>query len=331
MRFYIRYPLRLAILFMLVMLSGCFSSERKPLNRQLHALDGEYAANISDDAHYAIVSSIHNGISLWDLTKDARKYTWYQQQNNSDNLVLAAVIANDNKYALTASRFNFALWNISTGHNDGYWKVRNSNIRDIALSNDGQYILIGKSNGVVVHITLATGRRLEFLGHKEKVNSVAMLPNGRVAMSGGNDFVALVWDTKSGQVIYRFNHPSRVTKVALDPLGRYAFSADSKKMAVIWDLRTGKKISALHYINRQEVFTSVKFSADGKQLLTGAPSSKVSIWDIATGKRVDTWRVTSKDNFRPSGSVVYSAAFTNNNTVITESSAGYAETWPIKP
>jgi WD40 repeat protein len=332
MRFYSKFSQFKAFFSLLplfMVLTACEPTSKQPVSRQLHAVEGAYAAFISHDASLSIVSTIHHGISLWDLKKNALLFNWYQQQDSADNLVLATVISADNQFSLTASRTNFALWNNTTGQSEGYWKISESNIRDIALSNQGRHILIGQSNGKVVHITLSSGRRLEFLGHSEKINSVDMLPNGRVAISGGNDFIAYVWDTKSGQVIYRFNHPSRVTKVALDPKGRYAFTADSKKMATIWDLKTGKAISSLQYSNRQEVFSSVRFSDDGTQLLTGAPSRKVSVWDIATGRRLSYWRVTPRDDMRPAGAVVYSAAFSDNGTVITESSSGYAETWFI--
>lgn len=313
------------------LLNACQPTGDKPIARWKHANEGSYAANISNDAQYSVVSSIHNGISLWDISKNALKYQWSQQQESADNLVLAADISHNNSHVLTASRENFALWNINTGQSEGYWKVRNSNIRDIATSNNSEHILIGKSNAVVVHVTMATGRRLEFLGHQEKINSIDMLPNGRIALSGSNDFVAYVWDTKSGQVIYRFNHPSRVTKVALDPLGRFAFSADSKKSANIWDLKTGKLISQLQYPHRQEIFSSVQFSPNGSYLLTGAPSRKVSLWDITTGKRLKSWHVTPREDIRPAGAVVYSVAFSDNNHIITESSSGYAEKWQITP
>jgi len=245
------------------------------------------------------------------------------------SLVLAVDISNNNSHAFTASRENFALWNIKTGQSEGYWKIRESNIRDIAISNNGDYLLIGKGNGTVVHVSVDTGRRLEFLGHKEKINSVDMMPNGRVAMSGGNDFIAYIWDTTSGQVIYQFNHTSRVSKVALDPQGRFAFSGDSMKSAHIWNLKTGELISTLKGTKRHEVFSSIRFSADGKTLVTGAASSKVSVWNIASGKRTATWHVTPKEAKRPTGAVVYSLAFSDNNTLLTESSSGYAELWQI--
>jgi WD40 repeat protein len=315
---------------LIFILSACQPNSSTPIKRWQHSAEGAYAADISNDGKFSAVSSIHHGISLWDLNNNALKFNLSQAQDSADNLVLAVDIANDNQYVLTASRQNFDLWNMNNGKSVGYWQIRDSNIRDIALSNNGEHILIGKSSGTVVHLTIDSGRRLEFLGHKEKVNSVDLLPNGRVALSGANDFVAYVWDTLSGQVIYRFNHPSRVTKVALDHNGRFAFTADSKKDANIWDLKTGKLISQLQYSNRQEVFSSIRFSDDGKFLLTGAPSRKVNLWDIKTGKRQESWYVTPRDDIRPAGAVVHSAAFRDNKHIITESSSGYAELWQIK-
>ena len=320
---------KLTIYTLLVGISSCQPLTDTPLKRWQHAVEGSYAADISNDGRYSVVSSIHHGLSLWDLDNNALKYNWSEQANSSDNLVLALDISNNNSHAVAASKETFSLWNIESGQAEGYWKVRNSNIRDIASSNYGETLLIGKSNGVVVYLTVATGHRLEFLGHSERINSVDLLPNGRVAISGGNDFVAYVWDTQSGQVIYRFNHNSRVSKVGLDIYGRYAFSADSMKGAHIWDLKTGKLISQLQGTKRQEIFTSIRFSKDGKTLVTGSPSRKVSLWDVATGKRLSDWKVSPKDTKRPSGAVVYSVAFRDNSHILTESSSGYTELWPV--
>lgn len=313
----------------ITLMSACLGSSSTPKEQHIHAIEGAYAADVSNDAKYSVVSSIHHGLSFWDLEKNALKYTWSLNQETADNLVFAVDISDDNSHVVTANKTEFALWNSKTGKSAGFWKVRESSIRDIAVSNNGNEILIGKSNNTVVHVNIHTGRRLEFLGHKEKINAVDMLPNGRIAMSGGNDFVAYVWDTKTGQVIYRFNHTSRVTMVALDPKGRYAFSADSKKEAFIWNLKTGKRISALSFSNRQEIFSSVQFSPKGDYMVTGAPSRKVSLWQVGTGQRTKSWRVTPRKDTRPAGAVVYAATFRDNNHIITESSAGFSELWQI--
>ena len=311
------------------LLIACSDTRSTPKKQLVHAIEGAYAADISNDGKFSIVSSIHHGLSYWDIENNALLYSWSLKQDSADNLVLATDISDNNSHVVTANREAFALWNTTTGESEGFWQVSESNIRDIKVSNLGNHVLIGKSNGKVVHVTIDTGRRLEFLGHQEKINSIDMLPNGRVAISGSNDFVAYVWDTESGQVIYRFNHPSRVTKVALDPQGRYAFTADSKKAAHIWNLKTGKLISTLQYPNRQEIFSSVQFSPKGDYLLTGAPSRKVSLWQIGTGHRVKSWFVTPRKDIRPAGAVVYSVAFRDNNHILTESSAGFNELWQI--
>jgi len=328
---YIKKIVTMAVLSLLV--SACQPVKTKPVMRWQQATDSAYAGDISADGQFSVMSSQHHGVSFWDIKNNALKFTWSQQQNNADNLVLHSKIANDNSTVVTANRTDFSLWSANTGKSLGFWRVSNSTIRDIAVSNQGRHLLIGKANGKVEHITLATGRRLEFLGHKEKVNTVDMLPNGRVAISGGNDFFAYVWDTKTGQVIYRFNHPNRVIKVVLDPQGRFAFTADSHKNAYIWNLKTGKLISQLQFTQRQQIFSAARFSTDGKFLVTGSPSRFVNIWQVTTGKRVTKWQVTRKEGTRPTGAVVYSVVFGDNSqgkhSVYTVSSSGYTELWQV--
>lgn len=312
-------------------LAGCSSERSDAVSSFEHAIDSSYSATLSADGQYSVVSSIHHGLSLWDVKENALKYQW-SHQGSEKNLVLVSAISPDNSFALTADRDNFALWDIATGESAAFVKVKDSNIRDVAISNGGQHILIGKSSGVVVHITSADGRRLEFLGHQEKINSVALSDNGRYALTGSNDYVAYLWDTQTGQVIHRFNHPSRVTKVALDPTRRFAFTADSQKQAQIWDLKDGKAISRLKYTARQNVFSAVRFNQDGTLLATGAPSRKLTLWDVKTGKKLQDWTVAPRKQSRPKGAVVHSVAFINNDTqLLSESSSGLAETWAIQP
>jgi WD40 repeat protein len=101
------------------------------------------------------------------------------------------------------------------------------------------------------------------------------------------------------------------------------------KSAYLWDLTTGKLVSQLSGVKRQEVFSTVHFSRDGKTLLTGAASRKVSAWDITTGKRLAHWYVSPKEAKRPTGAVVYGLAFSDNSNILSISSSGYLESWPM--
>lgn len=313
-----------------LLLSGCSQESSNAASYFEHAADSSYTAAISRDGNYSIVSSVHHGLAFWDIKQNALKYQWSHQGADS-NLVLVTAISADNTHVLTADRDNFALWDVATGASKGFVKVRESNIRDIAISNEGKHILIGKSSGVVVHITTDTGRRIEFLGHQEKVNSVAMSDNGRYALSGSNDYVAYLWDTDTGQVIHRFNHPSRVTKVALDPTRKYAFTADSQKQAQIWDVVSGKPVSRLKFASRHKIFSAVRFNQDGSLLATGSPSRHLALWDVKSGKKLQSWNVAPSENSRPQSAVVHSVAFINNDSqLLSESSSGLMEVWDIQ-
>ncbi|MCV5664739.1 hypothetical protein OFN50_37515, partial [Escherichia coli] len=82
------------------------------------------------------------------------------------------------------------------------------------------------SNGKAIYVNLVTGRRMEFLAHREKVNSVAISPNGRFALTGGNDYKAYLWDTETGQVLRTFEHEQRIVRVALQRDGKLAMTSD---------------------------------------------------------------------------------------------------------
>ncbi|WP_133470039.1 WD40 repeat domain-containing protein [Paraglaciecola marina] len=315
-------------MFVVIMLFilGCSGTNDTPVSSVSHASGGSHAANISPDSSLAVVSSIDNGITVWDVTNNSQKYVW-RHQDDGNNSVTNIHIAYDNSYVVTSDREAFALWNMEIGEPEGFWRIDESSIRDVAVSNQGRGILVGRGSGKVMFFEPKTGRRLEFLGHQEKINSVDISPNGFYALTGGNDYVAYLWDTRTAQVIHKFEHSSRVTEVALDDEGRYAFTADSKRAARIWDLTTGEEVSSLKYLARQRIFTTAIFSADGKYLLTGSPSRRINRWDVKTGEELNEWRVTPREGSKPASAVVHSVGFLNATEIISESSNGKLEKW----
>jgi len=318
--------LRLIFLFLALLLAGCGQLDPRPYASWEHAAEGSYAADISADARLSVVSGVQRGVAVWDIHKNEPRFEW-SHQGEGNNLVMNVRIAFDNSYVITSDREAFALWNLTSGEPEGFWRIDESSIRDIAVSNQGRAILVGRGNGKVMFFEPKTGRRLEFLGHQEKINSIDLSPNGYYALTGGNDYTAYFWDTRSGQVLYRFTHPSRVTKVVLDAKGRYAFTADSKKQARIWDLQTGEPVSQLKYIQRQRIFSSVRFSENGEYLLTGSPTRKLDLWQVQTGDKIKEWRVTPRKNTRPEGAVVHAVGFYQDGRVMSASSSGLTEVW----
>jgi WD40 repeat protein len=310
-------------------LIACGGSSDVPVSSFRHADGGAHASHISADNKIAVVSTILNGITVWDLNTNKKLYVWRHQDDGS-NSVTNIHIAFDNSFVVTSDREAFALWNLDVGEPEGFWRIDEASIRDIAVSNQGRGVLVGRGSGKVMFFEPKTGRRLEFLGHQEKINSVDISPNGFYALTGGNDYLAYLWDTRTGQVIFKFDHPSRVTKVSLDDQGRYAFTADSKRDARIWDLVTGKEVSNLQYSARQRIFTTAVFSNDGNYLLTGSPSRRINRWDVKTGEELNEWRVSAREGSKPASAVVHAVGFMGDSEIISESSNGLLEKWKIE-
>ncbi len=223
-----------------LMLTGCEQSSQ-PNQQMTLASTGLLTADLSSDGKQAIVSSISQGIIVWDLEQNRQRWRW-KQSDSADDLVFITRFSEGNSHAVTATPDTFATWRLSDGQSQGYYSLPESRLRDIALSADGRYVLIGREDGKAEWLDTRSGRRLQFLGHTEQVNTVDLSANGRYALTGGNDYSAYLWDTRSGQVIWRFNHGGRVIMARLEPSGRYAFTADSSR-ASIWDLKTGKEVS----------------------------------------------------------------------------------------
>lgn len=309
-------------------LTGCgLQTDKASLSFQ-HAEDGTQAADISANGLISVVSSIDLGLLVWDLEFNQKIYQWGVGGEGA-NLISNIKIAHDASFVVSSDRDSFALWNLQNGEPEGFWRIDESTIRDVAVANQGDGILVGRSNGKVLFFEPFTGRRIEFLGHQEKINSVDLSPNGRYALTGSNDYVAYLWDTQTGQVVYRFDHPTRVTKVAIEPQGRYLFTADSQKAARIWDAQTGKEVSNLSFLQRQKIFTAVEFSEDGTKLLTGSPDRHLSLWDVASGELLQSWRVKPNEHSIGKSAIVYGVGFYNENQVISESSSGWAEVWDL--
>ncbi|WP_087017565.1 WD40 repeat domain-containing protein [Thaumasiovibrio subtropicus] len=290
------------------------------------APEGAPSMALSRDGRFALFYSVEQDIVLYDLGSN-QALARFGAQDPRGSAVVTATIADNPRYALTATQDNFAVWDLAWGQAEGLWSISDGVIIDADIASNGEQVLLGLTNGKAIYVNLGTGRRLEFLAHQEKVNSVAIAPNGRYALSGGNDKNAYFWDTNTGQALYHFPHRARVRQVALQRDGNYAFTADSEGNGFIWDLSNGEKVTELSISVRQQNFSSARFSDDGQFLVTGTPGRYVEVWRTADGKKIHRWQSAALENARPPSAVVYDVALDSQNRVISATSAGIVQAW----
>ncbi len=316
---------RICLILTVIVLSGCFFTGSEVQRWQL-ATDGATSFSLSRNGRFALYYTNAQGIVLWDLQQN-KNLAKFGSQDPAHNTVISSAISDNNRYAITATAQNFAVWDLAWGQSDGLWSISDGIIRDVDIANNGQHVVLGLSNGKALYIDLGTGRRLEFLAHREKVNSVAISPNGQYVLSGGNDYMAYFWDTKTGQVRNRFEHQSRISRVALQRDGLLALTADGTNEAFIWDLTTGEQQAQLSVRLRQQNLSSARFSDDGKMLATGTPAKRVELWDTTTGENLGRWEAATQQDARPPSAVVYDVAITSTGQVISGASSGIAQAW----
>ena len=317
----------LFIVFILFTLA-CDESDKAAAEFQ-HTAVGTLDAVISDDANYSIVSSVNHGVGFWDLKENKLLFNW-SHSDSDEQAIIATGISPDNKRAITADNRNFVIWNTTSGKSYGYWRAP-ARIRAVAISDLGRYVLLGLEDGRAIHIDMNTGRRLEFTGHRaEAVASVDLSANGVWAFTGGNDYRAILWNSQTGKPKRLFEHKTRVTLMKLNKQGTLAFTAGTLGNAHIWDLTNGEKLTSLSLKKREYIVVSASFSHDNKQLVTGAPGKNISLWDVKNGKKLKQWRARTREQWKPSGAIIYAVAFSKDNkNIYSESSAGYGEQWII--
>ncbi len=327
----------ISIFVITLSLSACFFSNSEQQRWEV-ATQGATSFALSRDARFGLFfikkqtssnlsnSQTKDGLYFWDLVDDKQlNYFGAQDQHNSTVSLIA--ISDNSRYAITATQTNFAVWDLGMGVSEGLWSISDGTIRDIDIASNGQQVLLGLNNGKAIHINLATGRRLEFLAHQDKVNSVALSANGKFALSGGNDHFGYFWDTETGQILQAFEHQKRINQVALQRDGKYALVADGGNQAIIWDLATGEKISKLATLARQLVFSSARFSDDGEYLMTGSPAGHVKLWHSQSGEKQQQWNAEPLKDARPPTAVVYDVAMDKKQRVVSATSAGIAQAW----
>lgn len=350
------------LLFCVVLLFGCSPQSPSLASWQLVG-NGAYGADLSVQGDLAAVSGDPEGVVVWDLKTQAPRYRLQMNVAPPDQAALTrggykpderlpaqplpvtlVRFSENGDYLVTADQTRLALWRTADGENLGYWQAGSysgaprvdqpgtsqvHSLRDVAVSNGGNFIAFARADGVIVHLNRISGRRLEFLGHSEKVNSIAMSANGLYVLSGGNDHRAMLWNTQTGQVQRPFPAEGRVVLVALTQDGRYAFVEDADNNALIWDIQSGQVKTRLATKAKQELFTSARFSGDGKRLLTGGPGRQLILWNLESGQRLWQRQVGVAEDYRPRSAVVYATAFAKDR-VYSVSSAGLLEAWPLE-
>jgi WD40 repeat protein/tRNA A-37 threonylcarbamoyl transferase component Bud32 len=215
----------------------------------------------------------------------------------------ALAISPDGKTVATAAEWNFGrngalkIWELATGKLLHELKGFTEGINALAITRDGKTLVSGGGKtrqGEIILWDLATGRRRKsWTGIKGRVMGIRLSPDGvRMATrSFGHGDDVVIWHIETGRQLAALTGHGVVEGIDYSPDGRYLAvghgSLINRRGEIhVWDLVTLRPIRIMRGHN--QVITTVRFTLDGRSLVSAAWDKTVKVWDLANSLEVIT-------------------------------------------
>lgn len=291
--------------------TACSNSAFEPTSHIAVAKGGVYAGAIDEQGKFAVVGSIHHGVSYWRLSDGERLYDW-QHAQGTDTTLAAADFSPEGAWALTADKNTLALWNAGTGEGLRYWQAPGE-ILSVQLSKDGERALLGLKDHTAVLFDVKRGGILRTLRHKNPVRSVALDAAGDLAVTGSEDRTAVSWDLQNDKRFSELHHNEEVQLVAMSADGELVLSVSKYDKAIVWNSRDGRIVTEMPLragrLKRGLRFTSARFSADKQFLLTGQTDQTITLWRMDDLNNSMSWKVGERRLWKPHAASILDVAF----------------------
>lgn len=261
----------------------------------------------SPDGKYILSGSYDKTVKLW----DRRTGRMVRNFVGHTDWVSSVAFSPDGKYIISSSADkSIRLWDQISGRLiRQYLPVEGPCA--VAISNDGNYLAAGGADKIIRIWQLQTGEFLRsFVGHTNRINSIAFSPDSTLLLSGSTDNSIKLWNANTGLSIRDFvGHSNRVTSVAFSHDGKLILSGSDDKTIKSWDRETGKVIRS--FVGHEGQVTSVAFSPDNQYILSGSYDRIVKLWScrmaVATSypghhNKISSVAFSPDGNFGVSGS-----------------------------
>jgi len=321
---------RIGELSLLFFLSGCFSEPpTTSVFQQGYTQSTAQAAAISADGRFSVVAD-DKEVCVWSNADKSKLYPCIDGQA-AEYVELVGITAN-NRYFYTSNRVSVSLYNLRNAQLKKVWLTDTKIINDIAVSADGNVLVLGYRTGHSEVINMTANSSVIYPIHALDINRVSVSANGELAFSGSSDKFAKLWRTDTGEIITSHKHRSRVNFVDIKHDAKQGVTLDAINQRYLMSFVGKNKDEAtieaeLNTRVKFIEFNDSKFSNSKPQLLTASPRQKIQLWHTQTGELLQEWQ-SFKDQNKKRASVLAVGFYNNRINAIT--SDGVYEEFVIK-
>jgi len=309
-----------SLFFLTFFLIAC--SEGPAIQKQL-ATKGLLSGDISSEGDSAVIGSIFNGGSYWDLTKKERLYNWNHTKGEM-SLIRATALSGNGKRAVTCVEDNMVLWDTQSGKYLQFWQA-SGRIESISLNRDGSRALMGLKDGTASYFDMDKGSDIFNFTNQAEVRSTGLSDDGLIGITGSDDHTAQILDLKNGKVINSLKLHNQIKTVAISPSGDLAFTTAQREDALVWDTKTGK--TKFKFSNRYTNYTVATFSKDEKYLSLGTFQGGIKLYNLKSKKEVNSWQAKPRKAYGGASSKAIVDVVYSNKILTALTSDGMMETF----
>ncbi|HEY7425184.1 MAG TPA: WD40 repeat domain-containing protein [Gemmataceae bacterium] len=223
-----------------------------------------YTAAYSPDGKSVAVGGVCLNVRQWDAHTPIRTRPTLKTPEYVNQLLYSP----DSRSLLTRGRKNVILWDARTSAEIRRFATEDMDVHCAAWSPDGKYVLTG--------------------------HGVPLMENGKYVYKDGalvyTDCLVRMFDVEKGEEVSRaksFTMPIYSVGFAVD--GRQAFTGVYEPALRRWEATPEGLKKATGWKGGSGYVQFMRFSPDGKHMVTSGLDGQVVLWELATGKRLQQW------------------------------------------
>ncbi len=280
---------------------------------------GDYTRGIYSPDGQQIWTNGMGFAAIWDI--ETGKAIWH-----SSHIAGSEIFSPDGKYILDCENNEVKLWDVEANA-----------VIHVLKHPDYAYSAVFSPNGKII-LTICrdekarlwsfeTGKEIYTLDHPDFVRNAKFFPDGLRVLTACSDLTAKVWDVETGSLVQELKgHISEIISMAISPDQRYVLAGAYSRTAVMWNVETGKIVHRFQHADAgvnsngtpQDAVSAVKFSPDGRQVLTGSADKTARLWNVATGKEIHLFpsiSYVSYVDFSPDGRFILTETSDTSTTL----------------